>query len=128
MGDRWHTQNTQINKVTGENEKCVFYFMEKTERTFRPSQYLGGPTYCLSKCLSVFEQVTIPVLKHNLSPSAKHLWPVKFSVWMMQLHYKTAHLNIKQLAQGLEHRKPTQINRFYYFSYCEPRREGQNPI
>ena len=25
-----HTQNIQINKVTGENEKCVFYFMEKT--------------------------------------------------------------------------------------------------
>ena len=27
--DRRHTQNIQINKVSGENEKCVFYFMEK---------------------------------------------------------------------------------------------------
>ena len=25
-----HTQNTQINEVIGENEKCVFYFTEKT--------------------------------------------------------------------------------------------------
>ena len=23
--ESWHTQNTQINKVIGENEKCVFY-------------------------------------------------------------------------------------------------------
>ena len=29
-GDSQHTQNIQINKVTGENEKCVFYFMEQT--------------------------------------------------------------------------------------------------
>ena len=29
-GDSRHTQNIQINKVIGENEKCVFYFMEKT--------------------------------------------------------------------------------------------------
>ena len=28
-GDSWHTQNVQINKVIGENEKRVFYFMEK---------------------------------------------------------------------------------------------------
>ena len=33
-----HTQNIQIKKVTGENEKCVFYFMEKTKRTFWPTQ------------------------------------------------------------------------------------------
>ena len=34
MGDSRHTQNIQINKVIGENEKCVFHFMEKTKRTF----------------------------------------------------------------------------------------------
>ena len=32
MGDSQHTQNIQINKVIGENEKCVFYFMEKPNR------------------------------------------------------------------------------------------------
>ena len=26
-GDRGHTQNIKINKVIGENEKCVFYFI-----------------------------------------------------------------------------------------------------
>ena len=32
QGERWHFQNIQINnKVTGDNEKCVFYFMEKTK-------------------------------------------------------------------------------------------------
>ena len=29
MGDSQHTQNIQISKVIDENEKCVFYFMEK---------------------------------------------------------------------------------------------------
>ena len=33
-----HTQNTKINKVIGENEKCVFYFTENTEHTFWPTQ------------------------------------------------------------------------------------------
>ena len=32
------TQNIQINKVTAENEKCVFYFTEKTIQTFWPTQ------------------------------------------------------------------------------------------
>ena len=31
MGDSQHTQNIQINKVIGENEKCVLYLMEKTK-------------------------------------------------------------------------------------------------
>ena len=30
VGDSQQTQNIQINKVTGENEKCAFYFMEKS--------------------------------------------------------------------------------------------------
>ena len=29
VGDSRHTQNIQINKVIGGNEKCVVYFMEK---------------------------------------------------------------------------------------------------
>ena len=28
-----------MNKVIGENEKCVFHFMEKTKWTFWPTQY-----------------------------------------------------------------------------------------
>ena len=32
------TKNIQINKVIGENEKCVFHFMEKTKQTFWPTQ------------------------------------------------------------------------------------------
>ena len=38
MGDSQHTQNIQIDKVVGENETCVFYFMEKTIWTFWPAQ------------------------------------------------------------------------------------------
>ena len=37
-GGSQHTQNIQINKVIGENEKCVFYFMEKTKQTFWSTQ------------------------------------------------------------------------------------------
>ena len=39
-GDSRHTQNIQINKVIDENEKCGFYFMEKTIWTF-----LANPIY-----------------------------------------------------------------------------------
>ena len=38
-GDSQHTQNIQIHKVIGKIEQCVFYFMEKTKRTFLPTQY-----------------------------------------------------------------------------------------
>ena len=31
MRDGQHTKSIQIDKVIGENEKCVFYFMEKTK-------------------------------------------------------------------------------------------------
>ena len=33
-GDSWHTQNIQVNKVIGENEKCVFYFTERCYKLF----------------------------------------------------------------------------------------------
>ena len=39
MRDSQRTQNIQISKVIGENEKCVFYFMEKNKRIF----FLGQP-------------------------------------------------------------------------------------
>ena len=34
VGGNQHIQNIQINKVTGEKEKCVFYFMNKTNGLF----------------------------------------------------------------------------------------------
>ena len=39
MGDSQHTQNIQINKVIGESERCVFYFIEKNRMAFWPTQY-----------------------------------------------------------------------------------------
>ena len=39
VGDSQNTQNIQINEVIGENEKNVFYFTEKKEMTFWPTQY-----------------------------------------------------------------------------------------
>ena len=39
-GTTKNAENIQINKVIGENEKFVFYFMEKTKWTFGPIQYL----------------------------------------------------------------------------------------
>ena len=35
-GDSQHTQNIQINKVIGENEKCVFSLTAKLNRLFGP--------------------------------------------------------------------------------------------
>ena len=39
-GDSQHTQNIQINNVTGENEKCVFILWKKITQTFWPTQYV----------------------------------------------------------------------------------------
>ena len=39
-GDSRHAQNIQINQVISKNEKCVFYFMEKTIQTIWPTQYI----------------------------------------------------------------------------------------
>ena len=45
MGDSQYVKNIQINKVIGKNEKCVFYFMEKTKWTFWPTQYMYAYMY-----------------------------------------------------------------------------------
>ena len=44
MGDRQHTQIIQINTVIDENEKLVFYFIEKTKWIFfaNPVQYVDN--------------------------------------------------------------------------------------
>ena len=60
MGDNQHTQNIQINEVTGENEKCVFYFMEKTKWTFWPTQYFQGG---FARIIYAYQ----PVLRHPKS-------------------------------------------------------------
>ena len=40
-GDSQHTQNIQINKVIGENEKCLLFYRRKPYRLFgQPNIYL----------------------------------------------------------------------------------------
>ena len=34
------TENIQINQVTDENVKCIFYFTEKSKWTFWPTEYV----------------------------------------------------------------------------------------
>ena len=48
VGDSQHTHNIQINKAIGENEKYVFYFIEKNMWTFWPIQYLCS--FCFFFC------------------------------------------------------------------------------
>ena len=78
MGDSQHTQNAQINKVIGENEKCVFYFTEKTKWTFWPTQYSQISIMFLRQPLSktkqqnpvvtqlTYEPVLVLVSKNNI--------------------------------------------------------------
>ena len=51
MGDSWHIQNVQNNKIIGENEKCVFYFMEKTIQIFWPTQYIQSLWETVGQCM-----------------------------------------------------------------------------
>ena len=44
-GDSRHSQNIQINKVIGENEKYVFYFMGK-----KHADFLANPILCTYCC------------------------------------------------------------------------------
>ena len=50
-GDSKPTQNIQINKIIGENEKCVFYFMEKTIQIFWPTQYIQSLWETVGQCM-----------------------------------------------------------------------------
>ena len=40
-----YTQYVRINRVISENEKCVFYFMEKNKRAFWSTQQIGKEIY-----------------------------------------------------------------------------------
>ena len=58
MGGSWHTQNIQINKVIGKNEKCVFYFMGKINQ----SDFLANPKhrlFLLINCPEVSHKYTL---------------------------------------------------------------------
>ena len=49
--DNRHTQNIQINKATGKNEKCVFYFMEKNVTDFLANPKKDLSLICLNSKL-----------------------------------------------------------------------------
>ena len=82
MGDSRHSQNIQINKVIGENEKCVFYFMEKTIRIFWPTQYfwlsfflaLSFDPRCFSRDFFFF--LFSAVFLFSLWPPGSPAWPL----------------------------------------------------
>ena len=70
MGDSRDPQNTKINEVIGENEKCVPYFTEKTKRTFGPTQY--------------FSSVTVPLPRPQARKRSSHqkgLWTPGYRLW-----------------------------------------------
>ena len=54
MRDSQHTQNIHVNKVIGENEKCVFYFTAKAKWTFQPTRYI--PFFFFFKILFIFRE------------------------------------------------------------------------
>ena len=61
MGDRRHTQ---INKVIGENEKCVFYFTKKLNRLF------GQPNISLKMAFNFLLSYGIFILGKNFCAGA----------------------------------------------------------
>ena len=62
-GDSRHTQNIQINKVIGENEKRVFHITEKTRWTFWPTQEIGNCT--VNPNLNVCHYVEYTLCSHH---------------------------------------------------------------
>ena len=66
-GDSRHIHNIQINKVIGENKKCVFYFIEKTIWIFWPTQYIPMAG---NKCLitNLYDVYYVPDI--DLTPTA----------------------------------------------------------
>ena len=56
VGDDLHTQNIQVNKLIGENEKCIFYFKEQSIQTFWPTRYYT-PCFALG---TMGEKETVP--------------------------------------------------------------------
>ena len=63
-GDRWHTQNIQINKVIGENEKCVLWR--------KPYRLFGQPnTYTEEHIL--FDFICMKLQKGLFNPRQKNV-------------------------------------------------------
>ena len=59
-GDSRHTPNIPINKVIGENERCVFYFTEKTKWTFwQPNTRLRSVVCRISNLTGVLTVVIL---------------------------------------------------------------------
>ena len=75
--DSQHIQNIQINKVTGENEKCVsFIFTEKAIETFWPTQYV------LIICNSLLNRGMSNILRFQTNSTYfKKRGGVKVEVW-----------------------------------------------
>ena len=70
MGDRQHTQNIQINKVIGENEKCLLFYSKNHRRSGQPKIFLKFKTWNLlcgecslknhcSKCINLYHHFYI---------------------------------------------------------------------
>ena len=57
-GDSPHTQNTQINKVIGENEKCVFILRKKLNERFGQLNMLSLPFSMWGNRHAAGEQLT----------------------------------------------------------------------
>ena len=65
-GASWHTQNSQINNVIGENKKRVFYFMEKTNWTFWPAQQVVVTVAQRCECNYAPKSYTLKWLKWQM--------------------------------------------------------------
>ena len=59
-GDSWHTQNIQINKIIGENEKRGFYFTEKEH-----TEFLANPIHEFTITMRL-EYLVVPESKEVL--------------------------------------------------------------
>ena len=74
-GDSRHTQNIQINKVIGENEKCVFYFIEKLNRLFgQPNTMLKYSLFTWSNRMLGFAWFSRKVISYYLGRKIEHRW------------------------------------------------------
>ena len=71
--DNQHTQNIQMNKVIGENEKCAFYLMEKATWTFWPTQYISITNIDSKFCHLVLTKKQLESVKRQKSVSPAYL-------------------------------------------------------
>ena len=89
VGESRHTQNIQINKVTGKNEKCVFY-VKKIKQTFGQPNVIENIKHMQKfNSTATLMHPSLNHSNHQLKGTLVHLYFLLHVYYSLIFYYKT---------------------------------------